>query len=114
MAVFTQFSSDLDESTKTQLEQGAILMELLKQPLGRPLSLGEQVVTLVLALHKEFLGTAKKDVKDLQNKVLAFFNEQEGDLIRNIEISGLLQEDMEQRIIQLYHDFLKKEEEKLS
>ena len=114
MAVFTQFSSDLDESTKTQLEQGAILMELLKQPLGRPLSLGEQVVTLVLALHKEFLGTAKKDVKDLQNKVLAFFNEHEGDLIRNIEISGLLQEDMEQRIIQLYHDFLKKEEEKLS
>ncbi len=114
MAVFTQFSSDLDESTKTQLEQGAILMELLKQPLGRPLSLGEQVVTLVLALHKEFLGTPKKDVKDLQNKVLAFFSEQEGDLIRNIEISGLLQEDMEQRIIQLYHDFLKKEEEKLS
>lgn len=114
MAVFTQFSSDLDESTKTQLEQGAILMELLKQPLGRPLSLGEQVVTLVLALHKEFLGTAKKDVKDLQNKVLAFFHEQEGELLKSIEISGLLQEDMEQRIVQLYHDFLKKEEEKLS
>ncbi|WP_455009880.1 F0F1 ATP synthase subunit alpha [Oribacterium sinus] len=114
MAVFTQFSSDLDESTKTQLEQGAILMELLKQPLGRPLSLGEQVVTLVLALHKEFLGTAKKDVKDLQNKVLAFFHEQEGELLKSIEISGLLQEDMEQRIIQLYHDFLKKEEKKLS
>ena len=114
MAVFTQFSSDLDESTKTQLEQGAILMELLKQPLGRPLSLGEQVVTLVLALHKEFLGTAKKDVKALQNKVLAFFHEQEGELLKSIEISGLLQEDMEQRIIQLYHDFLKKEEEKLS
>ena len=114
MAVFTQFSSDLDESTKTQLEQGAILMELLKQPLGRPLSLGEQVVTLVLALNKEFLGTPKKDVKALQNKVLAFFNEQEGELLRSIEISGLLQEDMEKQIIQLYHDFLKKEEEKLS
>ena len=114
MAVFTQFSSDLDESTKTQLEQGAILMELLKQPLGRPLSLGEQVVTLVLALNQEFLGTPKKDVKALQNKVLAFFNEQEGELLRSIEISGLLQEDMEKQIIQLYHDFLKKEEEKLS
>ena len=114
MAVFTQFSSDLDESTKTQLEQGAILMELLKQPLGRPLSLGEQVVTLVLALNKEFLGTPKKDVKALQNKVLAFFNEQEGELLRSIEISGLLQEDMEKQIISLYHDFLKKEEKKLS
>ena len=69
---------------------------------------------MVLALHKEFLGTPKKDVKDLQNKVLAFFHEQEGELLKSIEISGLLQEDMEQRIIQLYHDFLKKEEEKLS
>ena len=38
MEVFTQFSSDLDESTKEQLAYGKRLMELLKQPLGRPLS----------------------------------------------------------------------------
>ena len=36
MEVFTQFSSDLDESTKEQLAYGKRLMELLKQPLGRP------------------------------------------------------------------------------
>ena len=36
MEVFTQFSSDLDDATKEQLEYGGGLMELLKQPLGKP------------------------------------------------------------------------------
>ena len=114
MAVFTQFSSDLDESTKTQLTQGAILMELLKQPLGRPLSLGEQVVTLVLALHKEFLDVDKKEVKSLQNRVLQYFEEKEPDVLRNIEISGMLADDLVEQIISVYHDFRKKEAEEQS
>ena len=114
MAVFTQFSSDLDESTKTQLKQGAILMELLKQPLGRPLSLGEQVVTLVLALHKEFLDVDKKEVKRLQNQVLQYFEEKEPDILRNIEISGILADDLVEQIISVYHDFRKKEAEEQS
>ena len=114
MAVFTQFSSDLDESTKTQLTQGAILMELLKQPLGRPLSLGEQVVTLVLALHKEFLDVDKKEVKSLQNRVLQYFEDKEPDILRNIEISGMLADDLVEQIISVYHDFRKKEAEEQS
>ena len=114
MAVFTQFSSDLDESTKTQLKQGAILMELLKQPLGRPLSLGEQVVTLVLALHKEFLDVDKKEVKRLQNQVIQYFEEKEPDILRNIEISGILADDLVEQIISVYHDFRKKEAEEQS
>ena len=114
MAVFTQFSSDLDESTKIQLTQGAILMELLKQPLGRPLSLGEQVVTLVLALHKEFLDVDKKEVKSLQNRVLQYFEEKEPEILRNIEISGMLADDLVEQIISVYHDFRKKEAEEQS
>ena len=114
MAVFTQFSSDLDESTKTQLTQGAILMELLKQPLGRPLSLGEQVVTLVLALHKELLDVDKKEVKSLQNRILQYFEEKEPEILRNIEISGMLADDLVEQIISVYHDFRKKEAEEQS
>ena len=52
MEVFTQFSSDLDEETKTQLKYGEGLMELLKQPLTHPMSLAQQVVTLVGAIGK--------------------------------------------------------------
>ena len=59
MEVFTQFSSDLDEATKEQLAYGKRLMELLKQPLGRPLSLHEQVITLCTATHKVMLMTIR-------------------------------------------------------
>ena len=111
MAVFTQFSSDLDDSTKMQLTQGGILMELLKQPLGHPLSLGEQVVTLVLALHKEFINIEKKDVKEVQGKVLAYFKDKEPEILRNIEISGMLADDVVQQIIDAYHAFQKSEAE---
>ena len=111
MAVFTQFSSDLDDSTKMQLTQGGILMELLKQPLGHPLSLGEQVVTLVLALHKEFINVEKKDVKEVQGKVLSYFKDKEPEILRNIEISGMLQDDVVQQIIDAYHAFQKSEAE---
>ena len=44
MEVFTQFSSDLDDATKEQLEYGGGLMELLKQPLGKPMSLADKVI----------------------------------------------------------------------
>ena len=60
MEVFTQFSSDLDEGTKAQLQYGKSLMELLKQPLTKPLSLHEQVITLVTARHKIFVDFLSK------------------------------------------------------
>ena len=55
MQVFTQFSSDLDEATQNQLKQGNVLMELLKQPLGHPLSTADQVITLCPAVHKSMV-----------------------------------------------------------
>ena len=55
MEVFTQFSSDLDDATKEQLEYGGGLMELLKQPLGKPMSLADKVITLCAARHKSCL-----------------------------------------------------------
>ncbi len=63
MEVFTQFSSDLDEATKAQLAYGKRLMELLKQPLGRPLSMAEQVITLCTATHKVMVSVDVKQIK---------------------------------------------------
>lgn len=70
MQVFTQFSSDLDDSTKAQLEYGACLMELLKQPLCSPLSMPEQVITLCAATHKKMIGIPLKGLKEYQKELL--------------------------------------------
>ena len=66
LEVFTQFSSDLDEMTKEQLAYGKRLMELLKQPLGRPLSMAEQVITFMYILHKLMLDVDVKKIKTFQ------------------------------------------------
>ena len=46
MLSFSQFGSDLDESTKRILAHGAVLMEALKQPQYSPFSLSRQVIAL--------------------------------------------------------------------
>ena len=76
MEVFTQFSSDLDEATKAQLDYGKSIMELLKQPLGRPLSSSEQVITLWTATHKVMTGIPVKEIKAFQMDMLAYFEKE--------------------------------------
>jgi F-type H+-transporting ATPase subunit alpha len=53
LAAFAQFGSDLDKSTREQLERGLRLTELLKQPQYQPLSLEEQVIS-IYALTKGY------------------------------------------------------------
>lgn len=105
MAVFTQFSSDLDENTKAQLTQGRVLMELLKQPLGRPMSLGEQVVTLVVALDKLMMDVPPKEVKRYQGELLSYFHEKYPEIEKNIEISRLLTDDSREKIRAVAEEF---------
>lgn len=61
---FSQFSSELDTSTREQIEYGQQLMELLKQPLYQPKSLERQVITLCVATSRKLLGIPKEKVAD--------------------------------------------------
>jgi F-type H+-transporting ATPase subunit alpha len=74
MEVFTQFASDLDQATKAQLAHGKALMELLKQPLCHPLSLHEQVMTLIMANHGVFDTIETKEVKKYQGDILSYMD----------------------------------------
>ena len=46
MEAFTQFSSDLDKATMELLEHGKRLVEILKQPLNKPMQLHREIITL--------------------------------------------------------------------
>ena len=99
MEVFTQFSSDLDQVTKNQLTYGKGLMELLKQPLCRPLSLHEQVITLVVATKKVMMLVENEQIKDFQMQMLDYFEAHHPEIIREIENQKTLSEDLTQRIV---------------
>lgn len=107
MEVFTQFASDLDSTTTIQLKHGNVLMELLKQPLGRPLSTAEQVITLCAANGKIMSDIKLEQVKEFQMKLLEYFEKEHMDIIRQIDTSGILDEELNQLIIENANEFKK-------
>jgi F-type H+-transporting ATPase subunit alpha len=75
LEAFAAFASDMDKATKAQLERGARIVEVLKQPQYQPMPVEEQVMIIyaatnghlddiavanVRAWEKEFLGFMKK------------------------------------------------------
>ena len=98
MEVFTQFSSDLDGTTKELLEHGRRLMELLKQPLSQPLSLHEEVILLCAANNRMFLDVPVKEMKAFKQELLDYFERTRTDLIRKIETEKELTPEIETEI----------------
>lgn len=107
MEVFTQFSSDLDDATKEQLEYGSGLMELLKQPLGKPMSLADKVITLCAARHKVMLGIPTAKVKGFQMDMLSYFANAHPEIAREIEETKDLSKELSQKIVEIAEEFKK-------
>ncbi|MBQ1597931.1 MAG: F0F1 ATP synthase subunit alpha [Lachnospiraceae bacterium] len=99
LQVFTQFSSDLDDATKAQLDHGNALMELLKQPLNHPLSMEEQVITLVLANNNYFDNVPKKEVKARQQEILTMFHDQKSAIMGELHDKKTLTDELAQKIL---------------
>lgn len=105
MEVFTQFSSDLDDDTKMQLKYGSGLMELLKQPLTHPMSLAQQVITLVGAIGKKFVDVPKDKLKSYQGEMLEYFENHHSDLVAEIDTQKVLDDDLKASILNVIDEF---------
>ena len=104
MEVFTQFSSDLDETTKRQLTYGQGLMRLLRQPQYHPMKQHEQVITLVSALGHVMQDLPIGQIKDFQSFLLDHAEKEEPQLCQRIDQQGRLSDDDRALIV----DFAKK------
>ena len=98
MEVFTQFSSDLDSTTKELLEHGNRLMELLKQPLSHPLSLHEEVILLCAAKNRLFLDVPLENMKQFKQDLLQYFERTQTELIKEIDEKRELTDEIENKI----------------
>ena len=105
MEVFTQFASDLDDTTKAQLQHGKALMELLKQPLCNPMSLHEQVITLCLANHGVFDSVETKQVKSYQNDILNYMDVHHVDICQAIDNEKVLTDELVAKILKAAEEF---------
>ncbi len=105
MEVFTQFSSDLDDMTKEQLQYGKGLMELLKQPLCHPMSLADQVITLVAANKHLLLDVDIKQMKEFQGRLLDFFKIEHKDVVDAINEKKVLDDEITEKIVEAVKEF---------
>jgi F-type H+-transporting ATPase subunit alpha len=70
LASFAQFGSDLDEATKSQIDRGQRLTELLKQPQYSPMGVWEQFSSIVAVTEGHFDHVAPSQIKDAQAALL--------------------------------------------
>ena len=105
MEVFTQFSSDLDDMTKEQLQYGKGLMELLKQPLCHPMSLADQVITLVAANKRLLLDVDIKQMKEFQGRLLDFFKIEHKGVVDAINEKKVLDDEITEKIVEAVKEF---------
>lgn len=105
MEVFTQFSSDLDDNTKKQLAHGRALMELLKQPLGNPFSMAEQVITLVAANAHIFSDVPIPKIRQFRIDLLKYMSEEHIEIIGELEASKDLTDETRSAIVKACEEF---------
>ena len=105
MEIFTQFSSDLDDTTKKQLAYGQGLMYLLRQPQNNPFKPHEQVIILVAATAHVMQDIPVDNIGDFRTKLLAYFHEEEDALCKQIDSTGQLSDDDKQIIIDAANKF---------
>lgn len=96
LEAFSQFASDLDESTKQQLRRGRRIVEILKQKNGAPYALWKQVA-LLYAVNNGYFD--KFDEKDMPNKISILLDGMESghkEVVKKIEKEKNLTEEIEE------------------
>ena len=108
MEVFTQFSSDLDETTKRQLTYGQSLMRLLRQPQYHPMSQHDQVITLVSALHHVMQDVPLDDMSRFHTELIKYAEKNMSDVCRRVDTTGQLSDPDREEILKVATEFLEK------
>jgi F-type H+-transporting ATPase subunit alpha len=98
LAAFAQFASDLDRSTREQLERGQRLTELLKQKQYEPVSVGLQVATIFAGTRGHLDKVPVNRVVEWKAGFARYMRGEHKDLLEQIEEKKALDEGLEKQI----------------
>ena len=105
LEAFTQFGSDLDAATQAKLNRGRRTIEVLKQPLHKPLPVEKQVV-IIYALTHGFLDSVPVDqILDFEEALYDYFDSHHEDIFETIRTTkDLPEESVLNEAIQAFKD----------
>jgi len=84
LAAFAQFGSDLDKSTQAQLNRGARLVEILKQPQYEPLPVERQVAMIYAGTNGYLDNIAVSEVREFETELYKFIETRAPEVLRGI------------------------------
>ncbi len=104
---FAAFASDLDATSKAQLERGERLVELLKQRQYQPMPVEEQVVSIFLGTGGHLDSVPVEDVRRFETELLDHMRASEEKFLAGIRDSQKLPEEAENQLTEIINHFKK-------
>jgi F-type H+/Na+-transporting ATPase subunit alpha len=104
MQAFAMFASDLDATSRRQLDRGARLVELLRQPQYTPYPVEEQVVSVWAGINGELDEVAVDDVLRFEQELLEYLRHN-GNVLQNIRETKSFDEDTAQALKEQIAEF---------
>jgi F-type H+/Na+-transporting ATPase subunit alpha len=105
LAAFAQFASDLDETTRKQLERGRMVTELMKQPQYQPLQVWEMALTLFAVNNGYFDDVEVRDALGAERSMREYLKGKYADLVNRMEDKKDLSADDEKTLHEAIKDW---------
>ena len=95
---FAQFGSDLDADTKARLEQGARIVEVLKQDRGSPVAVELQIAIIYAVTNDLLRDIAVEDVKSFEADLYEYLLSNKEELLEAIRTTGVISPESESEL----------------
>jgi F-type H+-transporting ATPase subunit alpha len=98
LQAFALFAADLDKATRDQLDRGARLTELLKQPQFRPMKVEHQVVSIFAGIEGYFDDIPLIDVARFERELIEYVDTRASDIYEHITSKGDLPDEVQKKL----------------
>ncbi|MBE0434505.1 MAG: F0F1 ATP synthase subunit alpha [Methylomicrobium sp.] len=106
LAAFAQFASDLDESTRKQIERGQRVTELMKQNQYSPMSVAQMAVSLFAANEGYLDSVEVNKVRDFEDALQLYMKSEKSDLMDQINATGDFSDEIQEGIKSAIETFI--------
>jgi F-type H+-transporting ATPase subunit alpha len=105
LEAFAEFGSDLDKASQAQLDRGARIVEILKQPQYSPLSMEQQVVSIWAATNGYLDDVPLDRARDFERELLETVASRGTAILDTIRDTGKLEDDTIESLKKVVEDF---------
>ncbi len=105
LEAFAQLGTELDKATQKQLDRGARLVELLKQPQYKPMRLEQEVIVIYAGTQGYLDDIAVDRVQEFQNALLKYIETSASDVQKELADKKELPAELEAKVKQAISDF---------